>query len=119
MNRGDYLRYLRQNAGMTQQEVADKLDVHQSAIYKYEKNSVDIPSAKLEKLAEVYGVTPHEILNAGVTNIDYFKTMKLTIANVRRTTGIDDYDTLPTDLKNLLATVALEGMKAFYNALEE
>ncbi len=119
MNRGEYLRHLRQNAGLTQQEVADKLDVHQSAIYKYEKTPVNIPSDKLEKLAEIYGVTPGDILNAGVKNIDYFKTMKLTIANVRRTTGIDNYDTLPTDLKNLLATVALEGMKAFYNALEE
>lgn len=119
MNRGDYLRHLRQNVGLTQQEVAEKLGVHFSSIYKYEKNTAKLSADKLERLAEIYGVTPGEILSAGVKKLDYFKTLKLTIAKTKKATGISDYAQLPDDLKNILANAALEALKAFYNDLEE
>lgn len=117
MDRGMYLRNLRQQKGMTQSEVAKLVGVHHSTISTYEQNSVNIPSDKLEKLAEVYGVSPADILIAGSKPLDVFKTLKLAANQVKIDTGIKDYSSLPDQLKGLLATAALEALKAFYDSL--
>ena len=65
MDRGSYLKSLRLGKGMTQVEAGKLVGVDHSLIGKYEKNSVNIPSDKLEKLAEVYGVAVGDIMSAG------------------------------------------------------
>lgn len=119
MDRGKYLKTLRIEHGLTQREVADRIGVHLSSINKYENNSVDIPTGKIEKLAEIYGVTPGEIINAGSKPVDVFKTLKLTITRIQLDSGISDYQELPDELKGLLASAALEAVRAFYNSLTD
>ena len=55
-----YLKELRIKAGLTQQEVADKIGVTKATISKYEKGQRG-PN-HIEKLAELYGVDPMYIL---------------------------------------------------------
>lgn len=119
MKRGLYLKALRAESGLTQQQVADMTGLHHSTISAYERNAVNIPSDQLEKLAEIYGVSPGDIMSAGSKQLDVFKTLKLTVARVQKETGISDYQELPDQLKGLLSTAALEALKAFYNSLSD
>lgn len=61
--KGDRLRALRENAGLTLEEAAERLSITRQAIYKYEKNIVtNIPSDKIEALAKLYNSTPEYIM---------------------------------------------------------
>lgn len=61
--KGDRLRTLRENAGLTLEEVADYLFITRQAVYKYEKNIVtNIPSDRIEALAKLYHSTPEYIM---------------------------------------------------------
>ena len=61
--KGDRLRALRENAGLTLEEVAERLSITRQAIYKYEKNIVtNIPSDRIEALAKLYHSTPEYIM---------------------------------------------------------
>lgn len=119
MTRGMYLNNLRRKKGLTQVDAAALVGVHHSTISAYEKDTINIPSDKLEKLAEVYGVSPADILNAGSKQLDVFKTLKLTANQVKLDTGIQSYSALPDQLKGLLATAALEALKVFYDSLPD
>lgn len=56
------LRELRKQAGLTQAQVAKKLDVDQSAVSLWE-NGVNAPCRKYhKKLARLFGVTVEELL---------------------------------------------------------
>ena len=62
MKTGSYLAALRKDAGMTQQEAADRLGVSNKTISKWE-NGGGLPDITvLPALAELYGVTVDEIL---------------------------------------------------------
>lgn len=63
---GSYLAALRKNAGMTQQEVADRLGVSNKTISKWESGGGFPDIAIFPALAELYGVTADDIL-AGET----------------------------------------------------
>lgn len=116
MDRGSYLKSLRLGKGMTQVQAGKLVGVDHSLIGKYEKNSVNIPSDKLEKLAEVYGVAVGDIMSAGGKTLDHFKSLKLVVSKVKNETGIQDYQNLPDELKNVLTSAALEALRSFYNA---
>ena len=61
--KGDRLRALRENAGLTLEEVADYLFITRQAVYKYEKDIVtNIPSDRIEALAKLYHSTPEYIM---------------------------------------------------------
>lgn len=66
MKTGGYLAALRKGAGMTQQEVADRLGVSNKTISKWESGGGFPDIAILPALAELYGVTADDIL-AGET----------------------------------------------------
>lgn len=117
MDRGLYLKKLRVEKGLTQKEVAALIGVHLSSIGKYEQNAVNIPSDKLEKLAEVYGVTPGDLMSAGSKPLDVFKTLKMAVSRVKNDTGISEYRMLPDRLKSLLASAALEALENYYDNL--
>lgn len=63
---GSYLAALRKNAGMTQQEAADRLSISNKTISKWESGGGFPDIAILPALAELYGVTADDIL-AGET----------------------------------------------------
>ena len=66
MKTGSYLAALRKGAGMTQQEVADRLGVSNKTVSKWESGGGFPDIAILPALAELYGVTADDIL-AGET----------------------------------------------------
>ena len=63
---GSYLAALRKDAGLTQQETADRLGVSNKTISKWESGGGFPDIAILPALAELYGVTADDIL-AGET----------------------------------------------------
>lgn len=60
------LRDLREDADMTQQEVADYLNMHRSVYRRYESGEREIPVWALIKLAELYNTKTDYIL--GITH---------------------------------------------------
>lgn len=63
MTKGERIKELREKAGMTQEELAQKLNTTKQTIHKYEKNIVtNIPSDRIEELAMVLDSTPEYIL---------------------------------------------------------
>lgn len=59
MSKGEKLRQLREQSGLSQVEAADRIGVSKQTLYKYEKDIVtNIPSNIIEKMATLYGTTP-------------------------------------------------------------
>ena len=57
MTVGDRIREYRKKMGMSQEELAAKVDVTKQAIYKYESNIVtNIPLDKIEIMSSVFGI---------------------------------------------------------------
>jgi DNA-binding XRE family transcriptional regulator len=54
---GVMLRMAREEAGLTQQEVADKLNTYKSAVSRMENHGEDIRLSTLEKYAEAFDKT--------------------------------------------------------------
>ena len=61
-----HIRDLREDADLTQQQVAELLNVTQATYSRYESGSVDIPSSSLIRLAEFYNTSVDYLL--GLTN---------------------------------------------------
>ena len=63
MTIGQRLKQLREKSGFTQEAVAKHLGVATQTIFKYEKEIVtNIPAANIEKLAQLFGVSPSSLL---------------------------------------------------------
>ena len=63
MTKGDRIRRLREQKGLTQEELAKLLNTTKQTIHKYEKGIVtNIPSDRVEALAEVLDSKPEYIL---------------------------------------------------------
>ncbi|WP_410831124.1 helix-turn-helix domain-containing protein, partial [Listeria monocytogenes] len=54
---GDRLRSLRENKNLTQQKVADDLNIKRENLSNYERNKREPDYEMLKKLAEYYGVS--------------------------------------------------------------
>ncbi len=59
---GDRLRSLRENKNLTQQKVADDLNIKRENLSNYERNKREPDYEMLKKLAEYYGVSRSYIL---------------------------------------------------------
>lgn len=59
---GDRLLALREQAGLTQAQLAEKSDIHPIAISKYERDVTEPSWSMVLKLAEALGVTPDAFL---------------------------------------------------------
>jgi transcriptional regulator with XRE-family HTH domain len=57
------IRGLREQAGLTQHEVAEQLSVSQAAYSRLEKGEVEIPVSKLFVLSELYGISLHSLVD--------------------------------------------------------
>lgn len=72
MNREDYtmnfrfrLKYLRDNAKMTQRDLAEKVDTTLSTISKYELGATEPNISMLVKLARTFGVSVDYLIGSG------------------------------------------------------
>lgn len=65
-NFGNFLTEKRKEVGLTQKQLAQKLFVSESAVSKWEKNVAHPDMTLLPKLAEILGVTEHELITASV-----------------------------------------------------
>lgn len=63
------LKELRKKAGLTQQEVADKVDVSRVAVGQWESGSVTPRPNKIERLAELFGVSVAQLLGHGPASL--------------------------------------------------
>lgn len=73
MKIGQKIRELRLKSGLTQSDVAEKLNTSKQNIYKYETGIItNIPLEKIEALAKLLNVSPAE-LTGWEDNIDYEK----------------------------------------------
>ncbi len=69
MTIGERIKYLRKKNGMTQTDIAKKLNIATQTVFKYEKNIVtSIPMENIEKLAELFDVTPAYIMGWDTTD---------------------------------------------------
>jgi transcriptional regulator with XRE-family HTH domain len=59
---GDRLKQLRQESGLTQEELAEKLQIVKSTITKYEKNTRKPEFEILIKMADIFGTTTDYLL---------------------------------------------------------
>ena len=56
------IRALREHAGLTQTQVAEKLRVSQAAYCRLEKGEIEIPLSKLFALSELYELPLHTLI---------------------------------------------------------
>lgn len=80
MTLGDRIRHLREQRGLLQTELADRIGVSKQTLYKYETGIItNIPSDKIESMAKVFGVSEAHIMGWEVVDTD----IKLTVMNER------------------------------------
>ena len=56
------IRSLREDAGLTQTEVAERLSVSQAAYCRLERGEIEISLTRLLALSELYGVPLHQLI---------------------------------------------------------
>ena len=61
---GEVLKDHRTRCSMTQEFVAESLNVSRQAVSKWENGTADPSTSNLLKLAKLYGVTPEELIRA-------------------------------------------------------
>lgn len=56
------LKDLREDEDLSQREVSEKINIHQTTLSKYELGTIDIPTNILKELAELYNTSIDYIL---------------------------------------------------------
>lgn len=80
MTKGERIRISREKIGLSQVELAERVGVSKQNMYKYENNIItNIPSDKIESLAEILGVSPSYIMgwNSPESNIEVLPNSKI------------------------------------------
>lgn len=63
MTIGERIKSIRENKGMEQQELAERVGISKQLMYKYEAGAVKkIPSDKIEAISDALNVSPWEIM---------------------------------------------------------
>jgi transcriptional regulator with XRE-family HTH domain len=60
---GNKIKKLRELKNYTQQHMAEELGLTQSAYSKIEKGETELPYSRLEKIADVFGVKPEDLVS--------------------------------------------------------
>ncbi|MFN3406101.1 MAG: helix-turn-helix domain-containing protein [Cytophagaceae bacterium] len=63
MNIGDNIRRIREEKGLTQQQIAELISMHRSNYSKVESGQRDISVEALNKIAKYFGMTIDQIVN--------------------------------------------------------
>ena len=61
---GDMISTLRKEKGMTQKDLADRLNITDKAVSKWERNLAFPDTATIPGLAEILGISVEELMNA-------------------------------------------------------
>ncbi len=69
MNFGDMITKLRNDAGLSQQEVADKLGMARATYASLEVNRRDPDLAEIRALAEMYQIAPADLIDGKISNL--------------------------------------------------
>jgi transcriptional regulator with XRE-family HTH domain len=106
---GMNIKRLRKSHGLTQVELAEKLNATQKVVTSYENNRRTPTLEKLEKLSEIFGVSIDEIV--GKKQIAVKEQIKHRHGNSRTARGQQLYEKLPpaeqrSILKQIKALVA-------------
>ena len=73
-NKGDRIKNLRIQNKMTLEEVGERIGVSKQTLYKYENNIItNIPSHKIEGLAQIFNVSPALIMGWNDMSKEYYK----------------------------------------------
>jgi transcriptional regulator with XRE-family HTH domain len=62
MSLGKTIGLLRKQAGLSRKELAEKVDVHQTIVGRWESGAAQPRAKSLEKMADVFGVSVEQIL---------------------------------------------------------
>ncbi len=73
---GEIISTLRKEKGMTQKELADKLNITDKAVSKWERDIACPDTATIPKLAEILEVSVEELMNAKSLPASEHKTSK-------------------------------------------
>lgn len=79
-NIGETIASLRKNKGMTQNELAEKMNVTDKAVSKWERNLSCPDVNTISKLADILGVSVEELLNS--KNKEYFNSKIKDLVNL-------------------------------------
>ncbi|MBQ6945395.1 MAG: helix-turn-helix transcriptional regulator [Ruminococcus sp.] len=119
MTKGDRIRRLRVAKGLSQEELSKKLNVSKQAIGKYEKNIVtNIPSDKIEALAEILDSTPEHIMG-WETNVPHSEASEQAIFDAKMAKDKDIrhmlkmFMALPDDKKKTIKQMVEDYYDAF------
>ena len=63
MNLGEKIKQIRSEKGLSQQELADKLEVHRKTIAFYEQNKTQPPADILQKMASIFEISYDDLLS--------------------------------------------------------
>ena len=124
MTIGERIKKLRKENGMTQKELAEKININKQNLYKYENDIItNIPSDKIEAIAKVYGVSPSylmgwdnqrepsnisEVYTDGIYRIPVFETVS---AGFGAYASCDIIDYIPVFVKNPAEVPDLMGIR--------
>jgi transcriptional regulator with XRE-family HTH domain len=62
---GTKIRSIRQSKNLTQEQMADLLNMSHSGYSKIERGETDMTLARLEEIAKIFGTSPSEVLQFG------------------------------------------------------
>jgi transcriptional regulator with XRE-family HTH domain len=85
---GERIKHLRLLAGISQEELGNRVGVQRAAINKYEKGSVtNIPIATIEKIAQTFDVSPTYIVGWNDTESNPLSAEVKVLQGVKRFYG--------------------------------
>lgn len=100
------LRLLREEFGLSQQGLADKLSITQQAIFKYEKTSNEPDIATLIKLSEIFNVSVDYLI--GNTDIrEHNPNCNSVMLTIPEAEHIHMWRKLPVSTQNILNELIL------------
>ena len=96
---GDNIKALRREAGMTQRELADKLNVSFQAVSKYENEGVMPDVMSLPEISKIFGVTIDDLFKDNMSS--YRNKAERLLAVYERTANNEDFIIADREFENL------------------
>lgn len=97
---GDRIQLLRKQAGLTQVELAEKINVSKSQFIRYESKNVQPPADTMNKLADALGTSVDYLISG-----DKNEKAKTSLKNAELLQKFKEIDTLPEDEQSILIKV--------------
>ena len=113
MTINERIKYYRKAAGLTQAELAKKAGYSShSAIAKIEKGELELPASKIAKFAEIFGVSPSDLLGHTEVKADALTEEERQILRAYREAEPNIRDAVATILQ-------VRRLSAYYEKLKE